>query len=314
MFSSVISKVLLVVLSTTCVANAFNLPGRPVPRPGPQQPFPGDNSRPPRPGNPNRPGPGYEVKRVYIGRAVYNERLPLRQLAGLNSSYNGYEVISVRARTRPNSPATTVVQLIADGRVIASQTNPGYQIQLYPNFRAELGIGIRTLQLAVSGSTFIDDLEIEVAPRRGGGGPRPPHDPPYNPPQPPPYQPPQPPHNPPPPPYNPPGYGQQRVEISINRAMYGNDRIDLSQHVNLAQYRGLSIQEVIVTGGAEYQTSFVNLLINNFNYGQVAFSNYRQSQGIRLQRRLVIGHEAGNISLFTQGNMFVEQVILILTY
>ena len=307
MISKFFAKTVLLVISTACVANAYIVPAELAPLPGYEEPFPGDNSspcenpyepcEPQYPGNPYEPQPNEpqypdrpdygqgEVKRVFIGRSVRNERLPLRELAGLNSAYRGYEVVSVRGRTRPNSSATTIVQLVADGRVIASQTNPGYQIDLRPNIRAELGTVIRSLQLAVSGSTYIDDLEIEVVRGHGGGGG---------------YEP-------------PPHYGQQRVDIAIHRSTYGNDRIDLTQYMNLSQYRGLAIQEVIVTGASEFQTSFVELIINSFNYGQATFSQYRQSQSIRLNNRPVIGRDASSIVLYTRGNMSVERVTLVLS-
>lgn len=324
MFRSVFSKSFLAVLSIACAANAYIVPGDTAPLPGYHEPFPGDNSSPcdnpyepcQQPGNPYEPGypnqPGYpgnpgqpsygsEIKRIYIGRSVRNERLHLLALSGIGQTHRGWEVVSVRARTRPDSPSTTIAQLTADGRVLAQQRNPGYQIQLYPNSRAILGDDIRTLQLAISGSTFIEEIEIELA--QGNGGGYPPHEPPYNPPQPP--------YNPP---HNPPGYGEQRVDIAIHRNTYGNDRIDLTQYVNLSQYRGLRIREVVVTGRADFNVSIVNLLINSFQSGQAQFSNHRQSQSIWLNQQPVIGHEVNSISLHTQGNMLVERVTLVLSY
>ncbi len=308
MISKIFSATVFLTISTACVANAFIVPGEPAPLPGYEEPINGDRSRPcdnpyepcepEYPGNPYDPnpghdGPGYgqgEVKRVYIGRSVRNERLPLRELAGLGSAYRGYEVVSVRARTRPNSAGTTTVQLVADGRVIATQRNPGYQIDLRPQIRAELGTVVRSLQLVVSGSTHIDEIEIEVVRGQnsggggGGGG------------------------------YEPdPGYGQQRVDIRVNRSLYGNDRIDLTQYVNLSQYRGYAIEEVIVTGSSQYENAFLDLLINSFNQGQATLTQYRQNHTYRLHNRPVIGRDASSIALYSRGNLTVERVTLVLS-
>ncbi len=306
MFSKILSAAVLLIISTACVANAYTTANDPEPLPGYEEPFPGDNSSPCEnpyepcdpeyPQNPDYPGDdngddgGYDdgdqnsdVKRVYIGRTVRNERLRLRELAGLDSAYNGYEVVTVRGTTRPSSSERTVVQLIADGRVIASQTNPGYQIYLRPQIRAELGTVVRSLQLAVSGSTYIEDLEIEVV-RRGSGG-----------------------HSPQP------GYGQRRVDIPIFRNTYNYESIHLSQYINLSQYRGLKIKEVIVTGSAQNQNVSVDLLINNYNLGQQIFSAHRHQHSFRLHDQAVIGQNANDIAFYVRGSMNFEKVTLVLS-
>lgn len=309
MFSKNLSAAVLLIISTACVANAYTTTNDPEPLPGYEEPFPGDNSSPCEnpyepcdPGNPGNPydpanpeHPGdndggydngdqdHDVKRVYIGRSVRNERLRLRELAGLDSAYQGYVVVSVRGTTRPNSSERTVVQLIADGRVIASQTNPGYQIYLRPQIRAELGTIIRSLQLAVSGSTYIEDLEIEVI-RSGSDG-----------------------HN------QQPGYGQRRVDIPIYRNTQTYESIYLSQYINLSQYRGLTVKQVIVTGSSLNQNAYVDLLISNYNYGQVVFAPYRQQQSFWVQNQAVIGQNTNDIRLDVRGNMNVEKVTLVLS-
>lgn len=132
-------------------------PPRPQPRPPVYQP-PRPQPRPPQQGYWQ-----YDTQRIYVGRAVMNEQFYLRQAAGLDGTYRGWEITSVHARTSPNSPFQTVVQLIADGRVIATQMNPGNQINLVPMVPAVLDQNIRTLQMSISGSTVIvDSIEIEL--------------------------------------------------------------------------------------------------------------------------------------------------------
>lgn len=260
-------------------------PGRPPRPPPPGNPYPGD----PYPGNPypgdpypGQPDYGSEVKRVFIGRNIFNETLPLRQLAGIGSRYDGWEVVSVRARTQTTNPGRTVAQLVSDGRVVATQINPGFQIDLRPQYRLILGQSAGTLQLGIGGGTFIDTIEIEL--RSDGGG-----------------------YNPPPPPYG------QNIEINIYRSVMGNDRIDLTQYVDLQRYRGRVVEQVLVTATARYNSSFIDLLINGFSMGQAHFSGgYPQIATFRMNRHLVIGQGADSLVLYTQGDMNVEHVTIVI--
>lgn len=244
-----------------------------------------------------------ETKTVYLGRTVRNERLSLRQLTGIDSRYAGWTLVGVRARTTPNSPSTTIVQLVAGGRIVASQTNPGYQISLYPSARLVLGGNTQDVLLTVQGQTYIESLEVEL--RRDGGG----HNPGYPPNQPPHFPPP--PHQPPAPDY--PGYGQERVELSIYRSTYGNDRIDLTQYIDTYRYHGRRIEQVIVKGYAQNNVALADLLINGFNAGTLQFDRYSTRQSVWLSQRPDIGGSAGSLVLYTRGNMVVETVILVLS-
>lgn len=322
-------KVFLLVISMSWAANAYLVPGqpggggsnRPAPYPGgpggghggdhghggggitpgpyphpqpphqnpgyPNQPYPGNphpsDPYPGQPYPPSSPAPGYgaEVKSIWIGRNVMNENISLRDMAGIGRQYSGWEVVSVRANVRPNNPGRTVAQLVSDGQVVATQINPGYQINLVPSFRLVLSDYSYNLVLAIGGGTYIDDIQIELR-RSGGGG------------------------------YNPnPGY-DQNIEISIYRSVYGNDRIDLTQYVDLYRYRGFSIRSVIVTATARYNTGFVSLLVNGLDMGRTQFSGgYSQSSSIFLNRQVIIGQGADSLVLYTQGDMTIERVTLV---
>lgn len=290
-------------------ANAYNPnPYLPNPyEPNPYQPSPIRPGRPNRPGRPGHGGQawGQEIKSIYIGRAVFNERLPLREMAGLDQSYQGSEIISVTANAQPNSSQQTVVQLVADGRVIAQQINPGRQIYLVPNQRIILSQNIRSLQLVVMGSTIIGQIDITISNFGNGSYPPAPVVP-----QPPPYNP-----SPNYPPYNPPGYGQQqRIDIQINHEMYGNDQLDLNQFVNLWQYRGYTIDQVLISGTSQFEPAFVELLLNNFSVGQVEFSDgYQQEQAMNIQGQPVIGQQGNDLVLQSSGNITINRITLILS-
>ncbi len=123
----------------------YNRPGR-----GGGGGYNGGGRWPGRPQPPRPPQYGYwqyDTQRVYVGRSVMNEKFYLRQAAGLDGTYRGWEVTSVHAVTSPNSPGKTIVQLVADGRAIATQVNPGRQINLVPNSAAILDRNINSLQL-----------------------------------------------------------------------------------------------------------------------------------------------------------------------
>ena len=253
------------------------------PPPSPPPYYPPAPTPPPYYPPPSQPGYGdYEVKRIYLSRDVYNQSIDLRLHAGINYGYQGWTITSVRANTRPNSPAQTVAQLVVDGRIWASQVNPGYQIYLVPQSTLILDQNARNVSLQISGGTYIDSIEVEL--RRGGGG--------YNPP-------------------SNPGYGQN-IDISVYRSVYGNDRIDLTQYVDLYRYRGYRVEQVIVTATSRYGSSFVNLMINGNSQGQLSFnSSYSQRQSLWLSGQPVIGQGADSIVLYTSGDMTVETVTLV---
>lgn len=269
---------LLITLSTTLLSaslsEAYLVPGHGGGR------RPGDGQQPPPYNPPNRPDNGYgqqrETKYVYIGRSVYNESLPLRQLAGLGQQYQGWSVTNVRARTTPNSPTRTVVQLLADQRVVAQQVNPGYQINLFPQYEVILGSTTQRLQLFVSGSTYIDTLEIDVA--RSGhndGG--------YN-----------------------PGYPNQTIQLNIQASLGQQGFIDLNNYINQNQYRGRRIDRIEVTARAQGNVALVDV-VAGYSLGTLQFSNgYSQTQAIFANQGAVIGQQ--QLYLSTRGYMVVETV------
>ena len=103
------------------------------------------------------------MKQVVVGRSVQDEMYQLSYYADL-SQYYGWEITAVRATTRPNSPYRTVASLVdANRSVLATQTNPGYQIQLFPNHSTIAGS--QELYLWIEGSTFIETIEVELMSR-----------------------------------------------------------------------------------------------------------------------------------------------------
>jgi len=253
-------------------------PSRPPYNPPSQPPYYPPAQPPYNP--PGNPGYGSELKRVYISRDVWNETLNLRLVAGIGREYQGYEVLSVRVNARPMNSGVTTMQLISDGRVVASQRDTGYQVVLYPQSRLVLDQNVSTLQLAMNGRTYIDNIEIEL--RRNTGG--------YNPP--------------------PPGYGQN-IEINIYRSVYGNDRIDLTPYIDMFRYRGRTIERIMITASSR-SGGVIELYIDGPIIGAVQFrSGYSEVATFNLSYA-VLGHNANNLVLLTRGELNLEHVTIVL--
>lgn len=137
-------------------------PGYPYPQPYPPQPYPPQPY--PQPYPQPQPQPISQIRRIYVGRNVFNEQIDLRAGAGLyDSYYYGSRIVSVRANTSPNSPSQTVAQLLMDGRAYATQVNPGYQIVLYPQASFYLDRNVRSVALSISGGTYINTIDVEIS-------------------------------------------------------------------------------------------------------------------------------------------------------
>lgn len=243
-------------------------------------PAPPYNPPPQYPDYPSNPDYGQrEVKTMFIGRSVQNERFPLRKLADIGSRYNGWEVVSVRANTRPNSSARTTVLLNSDGRIVASQVNPGYQVILIPNTRLILGSNLAGLEFTIQGSTIVDEVYIELA-YNGGGYP------------------------------NPPDYNNDRIELYVNRYVSDSNTIDLSSQIDFYRYNGMKIVSAEIQGRSDYNSASVTLAVGQYSYGTAQFSNYSQTQYLQLSPQPVIGSGSNSIVLYTRGSLTVERVVL----
>lgn len=256
----------------------------PVPDVGPD--FPGGPDYPLPPddfGNGGgRPGSGrQEQKIIYLSRSVVNETLHLRQLAGIGPNYNGYTVESVVIDLR-GSGYNSSLSLIADGRVEDTAYSPQGRVALHPRFRAILGQDIRTLQLDVRGLADIQSITVNLRDNSG-------------------YERPDRPDRP--------GRGID-VPLYVNRRMYGNDRMDLTQYIDMYRYRGYRIQEIVIQATPVYNTALLDLLINGFNQGQtLQIDRYNSVHTIR-PYNAILGQGADSIVFYTRGDLDIQGVTL----
>ena len=207
-----------------------------------------------------------------MARAVKDESLPLRVLAGIGPEYANWEVVSVTGNTRPNSPARTTATLIANGRALATQVNPGSRISLLPSRRLTLGeLNLGDLQLSIGGSTYIDNLEIELR---------------YD--------------------------QSKVVVIDINDTASNNDVIDLGDFDEVVRNTGRSVDQVLITATSPDNSGSILVVMNGAAVGQTSFTNQVQEQALYVDQEQLLNSGDWATSLYTSGNLSIQKVTLIL--
>ena len=252
--------------------------------PGPRPEPPPHRSEPPRPPLPPQPpinpGAHREYKTIYVGREVTNEVIALGLLGEIGREFTGWDVLSVRAKSRSTSPDKTTAQLIVDGNVVAEEVNPGQSIDLIPRAPVVLGLNSEDLSLLIEGTTFIDTVQVEL--RRGEYFPAPLED----------------------------------VEVSIDRTVFGADIIDLKNYIDVIRYSGRTVDHIVVTSTNRQQQgqSDLSFVFNGNQLGQVFYdAGYTQQQTVWLENQVVIGADSQDtLELKTNGDMSVVSVIIVL--
>lgn len=265
---------------TALTAEAYIVPGQP-PRPVEPAPYPQDPGYPPFPGRDdfgNGAQGRQEQKIVYLNRRVINETLPLRQLAGIDERYRGYAVESVIVDLRGSGPRAEVA-LLADGRLEDSAYSPQGRILLRPQYQSVIGEGLNTLQLDVRGVADIQSITVNLVDNGRIGRP---------------------------------GRPDRGLEVPlyVSRRMYGNDRLDLTQYIEMNRYRGYRIEALEIEAMPVYFTALADLIINGFNQGptmQFDRNSYRQT--VRPQNA-ILGMGADSLVLYTRGDLDIQRVTL----
>lgn len=234
------------------------------------------------PNYPNPGGPGYgrqESRNIYIGQRVGNTDLPLRQLGRIGDDYRGYSVESVVVELRGYDQSTQI-SLVTDGRQGDTVYNPQGRILLRPRFGDVIGRDFVNLVLSVRGVVDIGTITVNLVDRGGG--------------------------------YNPgPGPGfPETVNISINRRMFGVDRLELAPYIDMYRFRGYRIESVDVEAAAAYNNALLDLLINGYNQGQtVSVDRFRRLISFR-PYNAVIGHGGDSIAINNRGDVDIFRVTL----
>ncbi|HEX7674669.1 MAG TPA: hypothetical protein VF412_10885 [Bdellovibrio sp.] len=256
-------------------------PQQPMPPAPPQQ----GGGYPPYPGNGGGYGPGnggyngQEQRTIQVRRRIMNENLPLLQLAGIDRRYDGYIVQSVTAFISGSAPRAQV-SLVINGQQDASSFANRGAITLVPRYAAVLG-QVRDITLSVMGGVDLDTVVITLQARQDGGGD----------------------HGP--------GWGREiTLPIPVARRMLGADRLDITQYINVNQYRGYRITAVEIEAASLYQVAFLDLYINGFTQGQsIQIGNFVQRYSVYPQDA-VIGQSAASIVIGNRGDLDVRGVTL----
>ncbi len=172
-------------------------------------PFPGGPGH--RPDRPDRDLVYQNIRQQYRGENV----LPLRQILNLGPEYRGQQIRAVILRAATAAGRGQAVVTVNGSPVTGTQiigTNMDtYRFQL-PEWANELGREIQQLQLEIRGNFFVEGVGVKMGRNDGGFPGRP-----------------------------------VRETIQINREFRGDQTLYLADYVNLAQYRGMRLQRVVLT-------------------------------------------------------------------
>lgn len=221
--------------------------------------------------------PGQTQRVIHVNRLVFNETLPLRQLANLGQGLHGYALESVRVETGPAGRGGAYLDLLINGRTEDSRNVHGGVAILSPRYGVDLGQG-QTIRLRVSGQIHIARIIISL---RNS------------------YQPPRP----------PPQGGDVVLPLNLSRRTFGNERIDLSAYLPLGRYQGYRIRSMEITAQASYNNAIVDVIVNGVQSGQLFIAPYHQTQSVFLGGA-VLGGYGQNLVLFTRGDLILHQVVL----
>lgn len=247
-------------------------PGRPGPgpgRPGPVRPVP-PRPAPPRP----VPQPQIVTRTIFLNRIVTNEILPLRQLAGIGSEFNGFRLESVRLDVLGGINGSTA-QLVVNNQVEAGVVNPLGSIYLAPRTSREIGYDLQGLALRVNGSLNMRQIDITLR----GSFDRPDR----------------------------PGE-DLLVPVPVQRRLIGNDRLEIGDYVNLDTYRGYRLVSLEVEAESLTNNSLVDVLLNSDLLASFAV-NRQVSRAIVPGNRIELGF-GDSLVLMTRGDLLIRNVTL----
>ncbi|MFN7727660.1 MAG: hypothetical protein ACK5P7_00730 [Bdellovibrio sp.] len=252
-------------------------PGRPGPGRPPGPPAPPRPPGPPMPPPPGRPMPPPPVvgertvqKVVYLNRAVRNERFSLNDLLSPmdQRELDGaeLELVTIDAYEQNRRGA---LSLVINGWAEDLQDNVYGQTVLRPNRYLRLDRHVR-VDIEAQGRLYINSIVIQARVRGGGHGPGP----------------------------GQPGSGQFQVNMPVHRAI-SNERFFLIRDLNLGQYHGATVVDVIVQARAlnPQQLATIALLVNGQVIGGMNPDFANRPYAIRLTGARTIGRDLQSLQL-----------------
>ncbi|HPI41110.1 MAG TPA: hypothetical protein PLJ21_09920 [Pseudobdellovibrionaceae bacterium] len=245
---------------------------------------------PDRPWHPDRPGqPGYiEREYEYLGQFVENSEIPLRALFDIDREFYGYTIDSIQVEVSSAGFRNTRLSLEVNGQRVDSEFDPQGWITLDPGMWDQIGTEIRTLRLDVQGRLHIGGIYINLRRFSDDGS------------------------------VNPnPGPGYQTIQLSVPgyllpRRMFGNDQISLGQMINLNDYVGYKLDEVVIEGEALYNNALLDVIVEGMQVGpsMVFGSQIGQIQVLRPNIRQAVSVSYDSILLRNRGDLNLRQITL----
>jgi hypothetical protein len=226
------------------------------------------------------PPPGSTDQRSVVLRQRYvNSRIQLRQLLGIDNRFDGYSIDSVVVDVH-GSTANTRMDLLINNQIQESAYTPVGRMTFHPLKPVVFGNGVRdaqTLDLGIAGLSDIDAVTLNM--KRPGTSPV-----------------------------------QISVPLNIFKRMYGNDRIDLNQYLDLTQYQGMRVVSMDIVGRANAGNALLDIVIGSRNSTQgISLSETQQTFTVNLQD-VVIGTAEDFVSLLNNGDLNIDTVTLKLAH
>ncbi len=108
-----------------------------------------------------------------------------------------------------------------------------------------------------------------------------------------------------------PGYGTISVPVYLDRRMSFNDQIDISQYVNLNQYRGYRLAAIDFTANSLYGSALIDILVNSFQISPTVNLNpYPNNFRIIPNQNMYIGYGADSIVIYSRGDLYIRNMYL----
>lgn len=219
--------------------------------------------------------PTTDQRSIELRQRYVNSRIQLRQLLGIDNRFNGYSIESVVVDVH-GSTTNTRMDLLINNQIQESAYTPVGRMTFHSLNPIVFGNGVRdaqTLDIGIAGLSDIDAITLNMI--RPGTSPV-----------------------------------QIVVPLNVFKRMYGNDRIDLSQYLDLNKYRGMRVVSMDIAGRANAGNALLNIVIGNRSTVQgIAMSETQQAFTVNLQD-VVIGQAEDFISLLNNGDLNIDTVTL----
>jgi hypothetical protein len=226
---------------------------------------------------------GTMVRSAYLGRYFRHERIPLRQLLGIDSRFQGWQVERVIADVR--NARGEQIDLLVNNQLI--QYRNAYQGEVYFDFNAGYVIDetVQSLQFGITHDIYIESVRVVL------------RDPRYNQPRP------------------PPGGGEYeeiRVPVAYARQLYANDYVNLLEGLDLNSYRGYRIYGIQFYATVSHAHSAIDVYLNGYSAGpRLEISRFNNFYEMPFYQGIFLDYNT-RVELYNTEPLYIENFSVIL--